>query len=113
MTDTVDTLADFNIDVKDVALIHVAAILDPEVKHQRMQAWGYKGNWNDILTILRRLYPEHKFIDDLPGLSELSLTTDATLPLGLLKKWAGQDSWNTLEQAVTDNARAIVAWEEK
>lgn len=60
---------------------------------------------------MRRLYPQHKFVDDLPGMSELSLTTDFQQPLGLLKKWAGQDGWRTLEQTVRDNMKAIVAWE--
>lgn len=46
-------------------------------------------------------------------MSELSLTTDFTQQLGLLKKWGGQDGWRTLEQTVEDNLRAIVAWENK
>lgn len=46
-------------------------------------------------------------------MSELSLTTDLTQQLGLLKKWAGQEGWRTLEQTAKDNLRAIVAWEGK
>lgn len=103
----------YSIDVKDVALLHVAAILDPDVKNARLQAWADPFNWNDLLAIARRLYPHHQFIEDLPGMSELSLTTDFTQQLGLLKKWGGQDGWRTLEQTVEDNLRAIVAWENK
>ncbi|KAH8903574.1 NAD(P)-binding protein [Coniochaeta sp. PMI_546] len=105
--------ASYNIDVKDVALLHVAAVLDPDVKNARLQAWAEPFNWNDVLVIMRRLYPDHKFVDDLPGMSELSLTTDFTQQLSLLKKWGGQDGWRTLEQTVEDNLRAIVAWEDK
>jgi len=100
----------YNVDVKDVGLLHVAAVLDPEVKNARLQAWAQGCNWNDILAIMRRLYPEHKFIDDIPGQSLPSLTTDFTLQLRLLKKWAGQDGWRTLEQTVVDDLEGIIAW---
>jgi hypothetical protein len=46
-------------------------------------------------------------------MSQLSLTADFTQQLGLLKKWAGQEGWRTLEQTAKDNLKAIVAWEEK
>lgn len=60
---------------------------------------------------MRRLYPDRKFIDDLPDMSKLSLTTDFTQQLALLRKWGCQDGWRTLEQTVEDNLRAIVAWD--
>lgn len=94
-------------------MLHVAAVLDPYVNNARLQAWADPCNWNDILAIMRLLYPLHRFIDDLSGMSQLSLTADFTQPLGLLKKWACQEGWRTLEQTVKDNMRAIVAWENK
>ncbi|ETI21034.1 hypothetical protein G647_07377 [Cladophialophora carrionii CBS 160.54] len=103
--------ASYNIDVKDVALLHVAAALDPEVNNARLQAWADPFNWNTLLAMLRKLYPQQKFIDDLPGMSELSLTTGTTQQLALLKKWAGQDGWRTLEQTAKDNMDAILKWE--
>lgn len=66
-----------------------------------------------MLAIMRRLYPDRKFIDDLPDMSKLSLTTDFTQQLALLRKWGGQDGWRTLEQTVEDNLRAIVAWDKE
>lgn len=93
--------------MKDVASLHVAAILDPEVNSQRLQAWAENCNWNDILAILRRLYPKRHFIDDLPDMTKLSITSDFTLPLALLKKWAGQSGWRTLEQTVKENTKSI------
>ncbi|GAD99542.1 NAD dependent epimerase/dehydratase, putative [Paecilomyces variotii No. 5] len=99
--------ATYHIDVKDVALLHVAAILDLEVNNQRLQAWAENCNWNDILAILRRLYPDRHFVDDLPGMTKLSITSDFTLPLALLEKWAGQAGWRTLEQTIKDNTKSI------
>ncbi|KAK5657960.1 hypothetical protein OQA88_2512 [Cercophora sp. LCS_1] len=101
----------YHVDVKDVGLLHVAAVLDPDVKDARLQAWATACNWNDVLAIMRRQCPERKLVDDLPGLSKLSLTADFSLPLALLKKWGGQEGWRTLEQTVTDNMRAITKWD--
>ncbi|KAH8692307.1 putative NAD dependent epimerase/dehydratase [Talaromyces proteolyticus] len=97
-------------DVKDCALLHVAAVLDPEVKNERLPGWGEYCNWNDILAIMRRLYPDRKFIDDLPGLTKLQVTTDSTQSLALLKKWGGQKGWKPLEVTVADSMRSIIKW---
>lgn len=101
----------YSVDVKDVGLLHVAAVLDPEVKNTRLQAWAHKCNWNDILAIARRQCPERNLIDDLPGLSQLSVGADFSQPLALLKKWAGQDGWRALEQTVAENINAICKWD--
>ncbi|CAI6340636.1 unnamed protein product [Periconia digitata] len=100
--------ATLNINVKDVALLHVAAILDPKVQNARLQAWAQFCNWNDILAIMRKAVPDREFIDDLPNLAMLSLSTDLSEPLALLKKWGGQDDWISLEDTITDNVRALV-----
>jgi hypothetical protein len=96
-----------------VALLHVAAVLDPEVKNTRLQAWADPFTWNDILAMLRRLYTDHKYVDNLPESPQLSITTDLTQSLGLLKKWAGQNGWRNLEQTVVDNMEPIIALERK
>jgi hypothetical protein len=96
--------------VKDVALLHVAAALDPEVNSVRLQAWAEYCDWNDILAILRKLYPQRKFVDNLPTAAPLSMTTDFSQPLALLKKWGHQDGWKSLEETVADNMKSIVAW---
>ncbi|KAG2027465.1 hypothetical protein GB937_001209 [Aspergillus fischeri] len=97
----------YHIDVKDVALLHVAAILDPDINNERLQAWAENCNWNDILAIMRKMYPQRQFVDDLPGMGKLSITADFTLPLALLKKWGDQIGWRTLEQTVEDNVKSI------
>lgn len=82
-------------------------MLDPEVKNARLPAWGEYCNWNDILRIMRRLDPERKFLDDLPGIGKLQITTDCSESLALLEKWAGQKGWRTLEQTVVDCMKSI------
>ncbi|KAK3687981.1 hypothetical protein B0T22DRAFT_498222 [Podospora appendiculata] len=93
----------FCVDVKDVALLHLAAILDPSVKNARLQAWGHACNWNDMLTILRKLCPTHEFVPDLPNLQQLNLSTDFSQPFALLERWAGQDGWRALDETIAEN----------
>jgi len=51
---------------------------------------GRYHTWNEVLNVLHKLYPCHKFIDDFSGLPDLSLTTDESKPLALMKKWGGE-----------------------
>jgi len=85
-------------------------VLDPEVKDARLQAWADYCNWNDVLAIIRKLYPHRKFVDDIPTPKSLSMTTDFSQLLALLKKWAHQDGWRSLEEMVADNMKNIVDW---
>ncbi|KAH8588158.1 putative NAD dependent epimerase/dehydratase [Bisporella sp. PMI_857] len=99
-----------HVDVKDVALLHVAAVLDPEVKNARLQAWAGYCDWNDVLAIIRKLCPHRKLPDDFPPSPPLPVTTDLSQPLALLKKWGNQGGWKSLEETVVDNMKNIVAW---
>ncbi|KAL7935659.1 hypothetical protein V8C35DRAFT_321262 [Trichoderma chlorosporum] len=88
--------------VKDVAVLHVATVLDEDTKEERIQAWAHPFNWNDVLAIFRRLYPTEKILDDFPKSEPFTTTIDEEVPLRLLKKWAQQDGWKSLEDAVRD-----------
>lgn len=103
----------FTVDVKDVAALHAAAVLDPSVKNTRIQAWADNTNLNHILSVMRRLFPNRKFRDDFPGVDDtlkLELSADFSLPLGLLKKWARQDGWTPLEQTVKEDIEGIISF---
>ncbi|KAK3353822.1 putative aldehyde reductase 2, partial [Lasiosphaeria hispida] len=98
--------ASFYGDVKDVALIHVAAVLDPEVKNARLQSWGHSAHWNEILSILRKLRPQKKFVDDYPNPHHLKVSLDQTESVALLKKWSDKpdkNGWTSLEDSVFEN----------
>ncbi|KAH7010492.1 hypothetical protein EDB80DRAFT_763398 [Ilyonectria destructans] len=91
------------VNIQDVAVLHVAAALDPEIKGERLFAWTEPFNVNAVLAILRRLYPDRKFIDDLHSQQPcLATIGDETRLLGLLKKWGGRDGWISLEQGVRE-----------
>jgi hypothetical protein len=89
--------------VKDVALILITAILDPEVKNARLHSWGHSAHWNDILAILRELRPQKKFVDDYPLPYHLKVLVDQSESLALLKKWSGKEGWTALEDSIAEN----------
>ncbi|EHK46598.1 hypothetical protein TRIATDRAFT_195136 [Trichoderma atroviride IMI 206040] len=97
----------YYVNVKDVALLHVAAVLDEGIKEERIQAWAAPCNWNDILAIMRRLYPSRKFVDDFPESEAITATTDDSVGLKLLKKWAHQDGWKNLEDTIRENLSGL------
>jgi hypothetical protein len=91
------------VDVRDVAALHVAAALDPNVEGERLLALAGPFNMNITLTVLRQQFPDREFIDDGPP-QQLCLATisDEQRLIGLLKKWAGRDGWISLEQSVCE-----------
>ncbi|KAJ3545236.1 hypothetical protein NM208_g2616 [Fusarium decemcellulare] len=94
--------------VTDVALIHIAAMLDPDVKGRRIQVLAGSFNWNDCLDILRKAYPNRKFVDDfIPGNPTMAYKIENDIALGLIKKWAGRD-WLSLETCVTETVDFVV-----
>lgn len=93
------------VDVKDVALLHIALVLDPEAKNSRLQAWGPPASWNDILSVMREDWPERDFMPDLPdaGAHVGKISANFSQSLQLLEKWGPQSGWRSLEDMVGDN----------
>ena len=91
--------------VRDVAVLHVAAVLDPEIKGERLFASsGEPFNLNIGLSILRRLNPDVRFMDDLPNQTPCLITLeDEQHLLELLKKWGGLDGWGSLERVFRES----------
>lgn len=90
------------IHVEDVAVLHVAAVLDESVVNQRLHAWSDALTWNDALALFRKLQPGKKFMDDLPAEKRMEGKVDDKNSIVLLKKWAGRDSPFGLERGIKD-----------
>jgi len=89
--------------------MHVAALLDPEVDGERLLVGAAPCNWNDVLGVMRRLYPNRSFMGDLEGMGKLDVTVDDALQLSLLKKWGhGQEGWRSLEESVKATLEGVV-----
>jgi len=89
----------YYINVQDNARVHVAALILRGVRAQRLFTFAYPFTWNDILAIFRKLYPQRKFIDDIPDLGA-DLSTVENRPAEELLKKMGQQGWTNLEESV-------------
>jgi hypothetical protein len=63
-----------------------------------------------MLAIMRSRLPERRFIDDMPNLTTLSLSTDSTQHVELVKKWGTNGGWVSLKQTVEENLMPLVEW---
>ncbi|KAF5572271.1 NADPH-dependent aldehyde reductase [Fusarium pseudocircinatum] len=101
-TEKLQTQAMYYSHVTDVAIIHVAAAIDPGVQGQRIQVLASSFTWNDCLDILRNAYPNRSFVDNfISGDSKLIYNIENDIALDLLQKWAGR-GWISLEASVTE-----------
>jgi hypothetical protein len=70
-------------------------------------------NWNDVLAIFRKLWPEHKFLDDFKENPRMKGKLDDMLEKRLLKEWAGRDEYIQLEQGIKDAFAGPGPWSGK
>ncbi|KAF3360735.1 hypothetical protein VdG1_04877 [Verticillium dahliae VDG1] len=92
----------FFVDVEDVVAIHVAAILDPEIKNARLQTWGHSSNWNEFFAVLREIRPHREFPADYPDPYFFPALTDQSESIAILKKWANQEGWKPLKDSLRE-----------
>lgn len=93
------------VDVRDVALVHVGALLSSEVNGQRLWASGHPYDLNSLLKIWREAYPDGKTIPadfDFPAAPKQIIDNRASTRL--IQEFAGRD-WISLEQTVLDNVK--------
>lgn len=91
------------VNVRDCARLHVAALLDENVNHQRLFAFSEPVNWTDAVTILRDIRPNNKKIPDPPENEGKDLSE--IVPRGkaedLLKSFYGISGWTNLRESIS------------
>ncbi|KAK5049350.1 hypothetical protein LTR84_004279 [Exophiala bonariae] len=103
-----DYAPEYFVDIQDVARLHVAALLHPDVKGERIFAYNTPFNWNTVLGAFRKLYPERTFRDDEPGLwDDLSIVEPAKRAEALLREM-GREGFTGLEESLRRNVQEIV-----
>ena len=90
------------VNVKDTARLHVAGLVDPEVENERILAFAYPFNCNDILACLRKLFPDKRFPEDIEDNSRDLSQVDNSRGAELLKKF-GRPGWTGLEETIREN----------
>lgn len=94
------------VDVKDTARLHVSGLIDPDVENERILAFAYPYNWNDILASLRKLYPDKTFSEDIPNAPRDLSTLDNSRGAELLRAH-GRDGWTSLEESIKENTAGL------
>ncbi|RAH59382.1 aldehyde reductase [Aspergillus piperis CBS 112811] len=92
------------VDVKDVALLHVAGLTHPEVTNERLFAFGNPFTWHEVVCIYQKAFPDRVFSSELPGANkmvhyDIGLDARAQDLLRVMEK----PGWSTLEDTLIAN----------
>ncbi|KAI9761179.1 MAG: hypothetical protein M1840_002011 [Geoglossum simile] len=97
----------YYVNVKDAALLHVAALLDPEVRNERIIAFAAPWAWNEILSIMRRARPDQRTIpEDIPDEGK-DLSKVANARGEELLRGFGLPGWTSLEDTIKENIKHV------
>jgi nucleoside-diphosphate-sugar epimerase len=93
------------VDVRDVGRLHLHALTSPSLSAGGARIWAVAEpfNTNDVLHILRKLYPGKSFLPDVEGLGRDLTHIDNKRGTELLGSWLG------LEEGVKANVESFLA----
>lgn len=99
----------WSVDVRDVARLHVTALINPTVKSERLFAYVSPFNWSTVLDIFRRIYPDKVFPEDIANeAKDLSVISSRERSVELLKT-SGSNEFISLEESLKATVRDFVA----
>jgi hypothetical protein len=95
--------------VRDTARLHIAALLDPAIKDERIFGFVNEFNWTDVVGLLRKLRPNNKSIPDPPSdeWRDKTVVKPKARAEEILRSFWNLD-WTKLETSLKD---AIVGWD--
>lgn len=96
--------AQYFVDVRDTARLHVAALTDADIQNERVFAFAEPFNWNAILRTLRKVRPNHEFPSDSENdEKDLSIIALRARAEEILLKNFGQKGFTALEETLEAN----------
>ncbi|KAJ6483995.1 hypothetical protein C8R45DRAFT_1099160 [Mycena sanguinolenta] len=95
------------VDVRDVASIHLAALLSTSTQGKRIWAAAHRFKINDILAIWREAFPERKFVEDFKLPPQPKITLELGPSEELLRAFEGR-SWLSLRESVIANVQDVL-----
>lgn len=97
--DVKDQPPQYFVNIQDDAIVHVGALVFDDVKSQRLFAFAYPYNWNDVLAIMRKLKPGKMFVDDIEDLGRDLSTVENKQAEELVTRIRGS-GWTKLQPTI-------------
>lgn len=95
-------------DVQDSALLHVAALILPDVRGERIFAACTPYNINSIMQLLRLLFPDRVLEGDVSD-HGVDLTIFKHMPRAeALLKRMGKEGWTDIETSIGRNCESFI-----
>jgi hypothetical protein len=96
------------VNVQDTARLHIAALIDADIKSERVFAFSEPYNWNSVLAAMRKARPDSKVPEDLEDNSkDLSKVLPKARAEEILKKNFGQDKFIGLDESIRANIQNL------
>jgi hypothetical protein len=85
----------------DSALLHVSALIYSDVSSERLFGFAEPWNFNEMLAVYRRLYPERSFPEDVEGLGVDRMSVPNERAEEVLR-WVKGEGWDSLEKSLKE-----------
>jgi nucleoside-diphosphate-sugar epimerase len=89
----------WQVDVEDIAKLHLAALTFPDVHNERLFGFAHRFNYNSFLEVFRNLAPGRTFAADEPTQQQSSTIVETKRSVELLRRFGGQ-GWVPFEESV-------------
>ncbi|KAH6897449.1 hypothetical protein B0T10DRAFT_186503 [Thelonectria olida] len=97
----------YYVNASDTGRLHLAAAIHPGVKDERIFAFAGRFNWDAMLAIFRKHFPNKTFLDDFSGGEDANEIVERARAEQLLRD-LGQPGWVSLEETVLQNVEDLV-----
>ncbi|KAG9945552.1 NAD(P)-binding protein, partial [Aureobasidium melanogenum] len=99
------------ISVQDTALLHIAALLHPDVKNERIFGFAEPKSANTILKMYKELYPSREFADQDPEEEEDDSVVEEKDRAEELLKWLTGKEWTRMKDSLKEVGDYLVEHE--
>ena len=85
----------------DSALLHVSALIYVDVKSERLLGFAEPWNFNQMLAVFRKLYPQRTFPEDIEGLGVDRMSVPNERAEEVLR-WVKGEGWGGFEESLKE-----------
>ena len=100
-------LPQYQVDIKDIARLHLAGLTRPSVQNERIMGFGPGAfNFNTLVRVMRKLDPQRELPAEMedPGEDLSTVVQDRTVEI---LRGFGKDGWTSMEQSLRENCLGV------